>query len=86
MLNDIIAQTKSNKPICRNCILLKMFCISQEDEYVNLAAKHYYIQFGSAYNKDDVQKVVEECIATQLIESKSMTNWIELISSAHLEV
>lgn len=63
-----------------------MFCISQEDEYVHLAAKHYYIQFGSAYNKDDVQKVVEECIATQLIESKSMTNWIELISSAHLEV
>lgn len=59
---------------------------SQEDEYVHLAAKHYYIQFGSAYNKENGQKVVEECIATTLIESKSMTKWIQLISTAHLQV
>uniref|UniRef100_A0A3Q1HJF5 Myosin VIIBb n=1 Tax=Anabas testudineus TaxID=64144 RepID=A0A3Q1HJF5_ANATE len=58
----------------------------KEDEYVHLAAKHYYIQFGSAYNKENAQKVVEECITTTLIESKSMTRWIELISSAHLQV
>lgn len=63
-----------------------MYCISQEDEYVQLAAQHYYIQFGSAYNKDNVQKVVEECIATTLIENKSMTKWVQLISAAHLKV
>lgn len=63
-----------------------MCCISQEDEYVELAAKHYYIKFGSAYNKDNVQKVVEECITTPLIENKSMTKWIQLISAAHLQV
>ncbi|XP_068459277.1 unconventional myosin-VIIb-like [Clinocottus analis] len=56
----------------------------KEDEYVQLAAQHYYIKFGSAYNKDNVQRVVEECIATTLIESKSMTKWIQLISAAHL--
>ncbi|XP_034744582.1 unconventional myosin-VIIb-like isoform X2 [Etheostoma cragini] len=57
----------------------------KEDDYVQLAAKHYYIQFGSAYNKDNVQTVVEECIATTLIENKSMTTWIQLISEAHLK-
>ncbi|XP_039672113.1 unconventional myosin-VIIb-like [Perca fluviatilis] len=57
----------------------------KEDDYVQLAAKHYYIQFGSAYNKDNVQKVVEECIETTLIENKSMTKWIQLISEAHLQ-
>lgn len=51
-----------------------------------MAAQHYYIQFGSAFNKDNVQKVVDECIATQLIESKSMSKWIQLISTAVLQV
>ncbi|KAM8850065.1 unconventional myosin-VIIa-like [Spinachia spinachia] len=57
----------------------------KEDEYIQLGAQHYYIQFGSAYNKDNVRKVVEQCITTTLIESKSMTKWIELISAAHLQ-
>ncbi|XP_028284277.1 unconventional myosin-VIIa-like isoform X2 [Parambassis ranga] len=57
----------------------------KEDEYVQLAAKHYYIQFGSENNRQNIQKVVEECIATTLIESKSMTKWIQLISDALLK-
>ncbi|XP_031721181.1 unconventional myosin-VIIb-like isoform X1 [Anarrhichthys ocellatus] len=57
----------------------------KEDEYVQLAAKHYYIQFGSTYNKDNVQKVVKECITTTLIENKSMTKWVQLISAEHLK-
>ncbi|KAL6104146.1 uncharacterized protein ACO6RY_13928 [Pungitius sinensis] len=57
----------------------------KEDEYVQIGAQHYYIHFGSAYNKDNVRKVVKECITTKLIERKSMTKWIELISAAHLE-
>lgn len=63
-----------------------MYYISQEDEYVDLAAKHYYIRFGSEYDKDNVRTVVEECISTPLIESKSMTKWIQLISAAVIEV
>ncbi|XP_059200423.1 unconventional myosin-VIIb-like [Centropristis striata] len=57
----------------------------KEDEYVQLAAKHYYIQHGATYNKDNVKSVVEDCIATTLIENKSMTKWIQLISAAHLQ-
>lgn len=63
-----------------------MCCIPQEDESVNLAAMHYYIQFGSAYNKDDIQKVVDECVTTTLIKSESVTKWVDLIGSAHSQV
>lgn len=60
--------------------------MSQEDEYVQLAAKHYYIKFGSAHNTENVKEVVKECINTSLIENKSLAKWVQLVSSAHLQV
>nr|XP_015812974.2 unconventional myosin-VIIa [Nothobranchius furzeri] len=54
----------------------------KEDEYVQLAAMHHFIRFGSELNRDDVESVVLECIPTTSIESKSMTKWIQLITSA----
>ncbi|XP_053294879.1 unconventional myosin-VIIa [Pleuronectes platessa] len=57
----------------------------KEDEYVQLAAKHYYIQFGSDHSRENAHRVVEGCITTPLIENKSMGKWIQLISAAHLE-
>lgn len=62
------------------------FVRPQEDEYISLAAMHYHIQFGPSYNRDNMQKVVEECIADELIESRGTAKWIDLISSAHLQV
>ncbi|XP_012723887.2 unconventional myosin-VIIa [Fundulus heteroclitus] len=54
----------------------------KEDEYVQLAAMHYFIQFGSRDpTRDIVQKVVLECITTQQIEQRSMTKWIQLITA-----
>lgn len=63
-----------------------MCYIFHKDEYVQLAAKHYYIQFSLANNRSDAQKVVEECVPIHLIEDKSMSEWIQLVSTAHLEV
>lgn len=60
--------------------------IPQEDEYVSLAAMHYSIQFGPACSREQVQQAVEESLSTQLIQSRGMTTWIELICSAHLQV
>uniref|UniRef100_A0AAQ5ZU17 Myosin VIIBb n=1 Tax=Amphiprion ocellaris TaxID=80972 RepID=A0AAQ5ZU17_AMPOC len=57
------------------------YMTDKEDECIQLAAMHYYIQFGSEYDRENVQSVVEECIPTHLIENKSMTKWIQLISS-----
>ncbi|KAM3603846.1 uncharacterized protein V6R79_002916 [Siganus canaliculatus] len=62
------------------------YTCDKEDEYVLLAVQHYYIQFGSAYSRENVKKVVEECITTRLIESKSMTKWIDLITTVLMQV
>lgn len=64
----------------------KYLASSQDDDYVQLAAKHYYVTFGAEFKRDNVQKVVEECITTTLIEKKSMGKWIQLISNEHLQV
>lgn len=60
--------------------------LPQEDEYVRLAAMHYSILFGPTYNRAHVQQVVEECITTQLIESRGMAKWMDLIRSEHAQV
>ncbi|XP_077580422.1 unconventional myosin-VIIb-like isoform X2 [Stigmatopora nigra] len=61
------------------------YTCEKDDGYIYLATKHYYIQFGSAYKKENVRKVVEDIIAIPLIEYKSMTKWIQLISEACLQ-
>uniref|UniRef100_A0A3P8U3G5 Myosin VIIBb n=1 Tax=Amphiprion percula TaxID=161767 RepID=A0A3P8U3G5_AMPPE len=61
------------------------YITDKEDECIQLAAMHYYIQFGSEYDRENVQSVVEQCIPTHLIENKSMTKWIQLISSPLLQ-
>ncbi|KAK7945068.1 hypothetical protein WMY93_000796 [Mugilogobius chulae] len=55
----------------------------KEDDYVQLAVQHYYIQFGSEYNAVNARKVVGDCITTTLIENKSMNKWIQLVSNGH---
>lgn len=65
---------------------LNLCCVPQEDEYISLAAMHYHIQIGPVYNRDNMQKVVEECISDELIESRGTAELIDLISSAHLQV
>lgn len=67
-------------------LVVKLCCIAQEDDLVTLAALHYSIRFDSAYNREHLQEVVEECVTAQLIESGGMTKWIDLIGSAHLQV
>lgn len=66
--------------------LINLYPSSQEDYYIQLAAMHYYVKFGSEYSVENVHKVIDELIPTQLIESKSKTKWTQFISSAHKEV
>ncbi|XP_076018235.1 unconventional myosin-VIIb-like [Genypterus blacodes] len=61
------------------------YTCEKEDEYVQLAAKHYYIQFGSEHSTENAHKVVKECINTSLIENKSLSKWVQLITDAHLQ-
>ncbi|XP_054889758.1 unconventional myosin-VIIa-like isoform X2 [Poeciliopsis prolifica] len=54
----------------------------KEDEYVQLAAMHYFVRFGSQEpTTERVRSVVQDCITTTRIESRSMTMWIDLITA-----
>ncbi|CAL8343644.1 unnamed protein product [Merluccius merluccius] len=57
-------------------------CI-KEDDYAQLAARHYFIQFGLDNNKQNTRKVVEECITNSLIDTKSLAKWNQLVDSIH---
>ncbi|XP_005458181.1 unconventional myosin-VIIa [Oreochromis niloticus] len=61
------------------------YVADKDDDYIQLAIMHYYIKFGSEYSVENFTRVVDECITTQLIESKSKTRWTQFISSAHKE-
>uniref|UniRef100_A0A4W4H1U9 Myosin VIIBb n=1 Tax=Electrophorus electricus TaxID=8005 RepID=A0A4W4H1U9_ELEEL len=55
----------------------------KEDEYVQLAAKHYYVQYGTKRSSEMVRSVVRECINLTVIESKSEAMLVQLVSLAH---
>ncbi|RVE61473.1 hypothetical protein OJAV_G00171010 [Oryzias javanicus] len=57
------------------------YTCEKEDEYVLIAAMHCYIRFSSDLTRENVQKVVQECIPTTLIENKSMAKWVQLITA-----
>uniref|UniRef100_A0A4W5PKL4 Myosin VIIB n=1 Tax=Hucho hucho TaxID=62062 RepID=A0A4W5PKL4_9TELE len=58
----------------------------KEDDLVQLAAMYYYVTFGSAISGENAKKVVEECITTELIETKSQGKLIQLVNAAHTQV
>ncbi|KAJ8011282.1 hypothetical protein DPEC_G00056530 [Dallia pectoralis] len=63
----------------------KEYYSEKEDDFVQLAAMHYFVTFGSSNTAGDMKKVVEECIPTELIEKKSLGKWIQLVTTAHTQ-
>uniref|UniRef100_A0A8C1R394 Myosin VIIBb n=1 Tax=Cyprinus carpio TaxID=7962 RepID=A0A8C1R394_CYPCA len=57
----------------------------KEDDYVQLAAKHYYVQHGSESSMETTEKIVRECVSLTLIENKSMVKLMQMIHSAHTQ-
>uniref|UniRef100_A0A8C2CR35 Myosin VIIBb n=1 Tax=Cyprinus carpio TaxID=7962 RepID=A0A8C2CR35_CYPCA len=53
----------------------------KEDDYVQLAAKHYYVQHGSESSMETTEKIVRECVSMTLIENKSMVKLMQMIHS-----
>lgn len=60
--------------------------LSQEDDFVQLAAKHLYVQHGSDSSPENVKEAVQECINSSLLEAKSEAKWAQMVSTAHAEV
>ncbi|XP_036376709.1 unconventional myosin-VIIa [Megalops cyprinoides] len=57
----------------------------KEDDIVDLAAKHFYVQYGSDSGGENAKNVVQDCIKTSLLEAKSEAKWVQMVSTAHLE-
>ncbi|XP_047192578.1 unconventional myosin-VIIa [Scophthalmus maximus] len=57
----------------------------KEDDFVQLAAKHLYIQHGSEGSPEDVRQAVQDCINPSLLEAKSEAKWVQMVSTAHAQ-
>ncbi|XP_068175182.1 unconventional myosin-VIIa [Antennarius striatus] len=57
----------------------------KEDDLVQLAAKHLYVQHGSDGSAEHVTEAVQDCISIPLLEAKSETKWVQLVSAAHAQ-
>ncbi|KAG7321570.1 hypothetical protein KOW79_014428 [Hemibagrus wyckioides] len=55
----------------------------KEDEYVQLAAKHYYIKYGTESSREKAKSIVWECLSLNLIENKSEVRLVQLVSNFH---
>lgn len=60
--------------------------LPQEDDYVDLTAKHLYIQHGSDSRPENVKDVVQDCISNSLLETKTESKWVQMVSTAHAQV
>lgn len=69
-----------------NFINIFHISLSQEDDLVQLAAKHLYIQHGSDSSLQNVKGAVQECINNSLLEAKSEAKWVQMVSTAHAQV
>jgi len=58
----------------------------QEDDLVQLAAKHLYIQHGSDSSPEHVKEAVQDCINNPLLEAKSEEKWVQMVTTAHHQV
>ncbi|XP_078115998.1 unconventional myosin-VIIb [Sander vitreus] len=57
----------------------------KEEDYVQLAAKHLYIQHGSDSCAEHVKEAVQDCINNSRLEAKSEAQWVQMVSTSHAQ-
>ncbi|XP_044291458.1 unconventional myosin-VIIb [Varanus komodoensis] len=55
----------------------------KEEDLVEIGAKYCYVKFGETIQNELVQNILQECIPTKLLKSKSLEKWVSLITYAH---
>uniref|UniRef100_A0A3B4D975 Myosin VIIBa n=1 Tax=Pygocentrus nattereri TaxID=42514 RepID=A0A3B4D975_PYGNA len=57
----------------------------REEDVAELAAKHFFVQYGSDSSMENTESVVQDCVNSTLLESKSEAKWIQMVNTAHLQ-
>uniref|UniRef100_A0AAR2IPA7 Myosin VIIBa n=1 Tax=Pygocentrus nattereri TaxID=42514 RepID=A0AAR2IPA7_PYGNA len=58
----------------------------EREDVAELAAKHFFVQYGSDSSMENTESVVQDCVNSTLLESKSEAKWIQMVNTAHLQV
>lgn len=64
-------------------------CVSrvlQEEELVELLARHCYVQLGASPGSEAVQELLPSCVPSKLYRTKSPEKWASLVTAAHTKV
>uniref|UniRef100_A0A8C5AQ86 Myosin VIIBb n=1 Tax=Gadus morhua TaxID=8049 RepID=A0A8C5AQ86_GADMO len=87
--HDCAVDPVSTELIYRQVLLglkAEEYVCDKEDEYAQLAAKHYFVQFGAENTPQNTRRAVEDCITSSLIDAKSRAKWNQLVGSIHAQV
>ncbi|XP_063056384.1 unconventional myosin-VIIa [Engraulis encrasicolus] len=57
----------------------------KEEDLVQLAAKHFFVQYGKSSSMEEARSVVQECITSAQLEAKTEEKWVQMIHAAHVE-
>ncbi|KAF4079290.1 hypothetical protein AMELA_G00191340 [Ameiurus melas] len=57
----------------------------KEDVVVQLAAKHFFVQYQSDDSMEKAKSVVQDCVTSKLLEDKPDTKWIQMVHTAHVQ-
>ncbi|KAI5628300.1 unconventional myosin-VIIb-like isoform X1 [Silurus asotus] len=57
----------------------------KEDVVVQLAAKHFFVQYGSDDSMEKAKSVVQDCVHHKYLEDKSEAKWIQMVHTAHVQ-
>uniref|UniRef100_H3D8C8 Myosin VIIBa n=1 Tax=Tetraodon nigroviridis TaxID=99883 RepID=H3D8C8_TETNG len=57
----------------------------KEDDYVQLTAKHLYIQHGADSSPENVKEAVKDCINASRLKARSEAKWVQMVSTAHAQ-
>lgn len=59
---------------------------TQEEELVELLARHCYVQLGATVKSNAVQELLPSCVPSKLYRTKSPEKWASLVTAAHAKV
>ncbi|KAF5898435.1 unconventional myosin-VIIa isoform X2, partial [Clarias magur] len=61
------------------------YSCEKEDVIVQLAAKHFFVQYRSDDSMEKAKSVVQDCVTSKLMENKPEDKWVQMVHTAHVQ-